>query len=95
VKVSTVPDAPHLAEISESQQAGGAGECLSVFFAAGENPAECLSDPHVICDRPAVGHWQLLGMDEQSRRAYYARIEHGEAFDCDRRSDIRGARSIA
>jgi len=79
-----VPDAPFLAEVTEPQPSQGSDECLSLFFSVGDVPAPCLTDPPVVSERPAAGHWQLLGVDHERRRAYYARIEHSRMFDCAR-----------
>ena len=71
-----------LAEVSEARPALETGECLSVFFAAGASPSDCLQDPAVIGGQPAPGHWRLLGVDDDRRRAYYARIGHVGASVC-------------
>lgn len=81
--VEPVNCAPYLAELTDSNPNTRAGECLSVFLAAGEIAAECLSDPEVVSERAAPGHWRLLGVDAVRRRAYYARIEHSRQFGCD------------
>lgn len=75
-------DEPYLAEVSEPQKSPSIGECLSVFYGDGARPDACLTDPTVVSERPALGHWQLLGVDELRRRAYYARVEHGAMFGC-------------
>ena len=77
-----MPDETYLAEVSEPQQSPSSGECLSVYYAEGARPAACLTDPPVVSERPAPGHWQLLGVDDMRRRAYYARVEHGAMFGC-------------
>jgi hypothetical protein len=79
-----VPDT-FLAEITEALPASHAGACLSLFFQTGETPAACVTDPVVVGEQSARGHWQLLGVDDERRRAYYARVEHGAGFDCDGR----------
>jgi hypothetical protein len=80
---------PFLAEITDASLASASGECLSLFLQSGEDAAGCLTDPVLVGERVAAGHWQLLGVDDQRRRAYYARIEHGPTFDCAGRT--RGA----
>jgi hypothetical protein len=89
-KVEHVTDAPYLAELSESNPATGAGECLSVFLIADETPAGCLTDPEVVGDDPAPGHWRLLGVDGPRRRAYYTRMAHSGRFGCGSRPRVRG-----
>ena len=76
-------DAPFLTELSEANPHTRAGECLSVFFAEGDSIADCLTDSEVVGERPAPGHWRLLGVDVSRRQAYYARIEHSDAFPCE------------
>lgn len=53
-----------------------------MFFATGAHPSDCLQDPAVIGEQAAHGHWRLLGVDDDRRRAYYARIEHAGASVC-------------
>jgi len=89
-KVEHVTDAPYLAELSESNPNTRAGECLSVFFSADETAAECLTDPEIVGERPAPGHWRLLGIDADRQRAYYARIEHTGSTGCASRMRTRG-----
>jgi len=89
-KVEHVIDAPLLAELSEPNPSTRASECLSVFLAAHQTAAECLVDPEIVGDNPAPGHWRLLGVDVDRRRAYYARIEHTRRFGCGVRPPVRG-----
>jgi hypothetical protein len=89
-KVEHVTDAPYLAELSGSNPETRAGECLSVFLTADETAAQCLTDPEVVCDDPAPGHWRLIGIDALRRRAYYARMEHSGRFGCGSRPRVRG-----
>lgn len=77
-----MPTTPYLAEVTEPQPAQGSDGCLSVFFSAGDEPPQCLIDPYVVSERPAAGHWQLLGVDVDRRRAYYARIDHSRMSEC-------------
>jgi hypothetical protein len=74
---------PHLAEMTGPTLANRSGECLSLFFSEGEVPSSCLTDPSVVGERPAPGHWRLLGIDESRRCAYYARMEHGGDAGCE------------
>jgi hypothetical protein len=62
--------------------AAAASECLAVFYAADDQPLACLTDPEVVGNAPAGGHWQLLGVDESRRCAYYARVAHSAGFSC-------------
>jgi hypothetical protein len=89
-KVEYVTDAPYLAELSAANPGARTSECLSVFLSRGETAAECLSDPAIVGEVAAPGHWRLLGVDEGRRRAYYARIEHSQRFRCAGRSRVRG-----
>jgi hypothetical protein len=82
------PNEFHLAEVTQPVLSSPlTGECLSLFFVAGERPDACVNDPTVVGERPAPGHWRLLGIDDERRRAYYARIEHGTASECAARID--------
>jgi len=73
---------PLLADVASARPAAATGECLSVFFAAHDQPRACLTDPDVVGNGPAAGHWQLLGVDDTRRRAYYARVAHSAGFSC-------------
>lgn len=77
---------PLLAELSEPNPAHDTSECLSVFFALGDTPPDCLIDPDLVGEHSAPGHWRLLGVDESRGRAYYARIAHSGASVCDRQN---------
>ena len=74
---------PLLIDVAEAEPASSAGECLSVFFLTGERPTACLTDTAVVGNARASGHWQLLGVDDERRRAYYARVAHSAGYDCD------------
>jgi len=88
--VEHVTGAPFLAELSDPISGTRCSECLSVFFSEGETAAECLTDPRVVGERPAPGHWRLLGVDDGRRRAYYGRIEHTGSNRCGVRAVARG-----
>lgn len=74
---------PLLVEVAQATPETAAAECLSVFFTAGERPPACLTDPAVVGTGPADGHWQLLGVDDERRRAYYTRLAHSTGFGCE------------
>jgi hypothetical protein len=76
--------------VSPANPETDAGECLSVFLFEGETASECLTDPQIVGERPAPGHWRLLGTDASRQRAYYARIEHTRWFGCGTKMVSRG-----